>query len=552
MILHSGQILTLDPKRPLAEALAVSDRRLLAVGGNEEVLARMTPESRVIDLKGKVVLPAMKDHHIHVLNIGLAALNRERGESLFLDLCSAASEEEVARRVAERAQSLPPGTWIFGVGWNQIRFGTQVLPTHHALTAAAPNHPVMLIRIDAHCAWVNAAALRAAGISRGTSDPYGGKIQRDAQGEPTGILLERAVEPLLEKFPQPADDIVLEALRAGVRALAANGLSDVYDAGFLPFPGIVAMNLPLERYFDLLCKLDASELLPVRIHLMVPQPTSLAESALRSAQVLPPDSRIRISHIKLFADGAFGSRGAAVSRAYADDPATNGVWRMSEEELTREVQRALAAGLDVATHAIGDAAIRRVLDVYEDALRRDSKLNPRRLRIEHISHAQQIDLERAARLGVVLSIQPGFVFPWDGGLIMEDWRLGKDHQPSAYAWATLAGLNAVMAGGSDDIFSLEHAFWNFYAATTRKNPAGIPPAGWRPSEKLGRAESLRLFTDFYAQGGNVTMGRLQKDLPADFVILSGNPLSVAESEILRIKVHATVVAGRVTHSDGTL
>jgi predicted amidohydrolase YtcJ len=447
---------------------------------------------------------------------------------------------------------LPPDSWIFGVGWNQIRFGTQVLPTHHALSDAAPNHPVILIRIDAHCAWVNAAALRAAGITRSTPDPYGGKLLRDAQGEPSGILLERAAEPLLEKFPQPSEEIALDAFRAGVRALAANGLSDVYDAGFLPFPGIVAMNLPLERYFDLLRKLDAAEPLPVRIHLMIPQPTSLAESALRRMHVLPPDSRIRISHIKLFADGAFGSRGAAVSRPYADDLSATGVWRMSEDELKREVQRALAAGLDVATHAIGDAAIRRVLDVYEDALRRDSRLNPRRLRVEHISHAQQSDLERAARLGVLLSVQPGFVFPWDDGFIMEDWRLGKEHQPSAYAWATLAGLDAAMAGGSDDIFSLEHPFWNFYAAATRKNPAGIPGAGWHPAEKLSRAESLRLFTDFYAPGGNVTVGRLQKDLPADFVVLSANPLAAAESEILKIKVHATVVAGRVTHSDGTL
>ncbi len=552
MILHSGVVLTLDPKRPRAEAMAIEGQRIVAVGGNEEVLARMTPEMRVIDLKGKIVLPSLKDHHVHILNIGFALLNRQRHGELFLDLCAAKSEEEVAQRVAERAKASPPGSWIFGVGWNQIRFGTQALPSHHALSNVAPEHPVLLIRIDAHCAWVNAAAMRAAGITRDSQDPYGGQILRDAQGHPTGIFLERAAEPFLEKFPQPSDEVVLDAFRAGARALAANGVTDVYDAGFLPFPGIVAMNLPLERYFRLLQQLDATEPLAVRVYLMMPQPTALAEAALRNPRPFPPDARLRITHIKLFVDGALGSRGAALLRPYDDEPAMTGVWRMSEEELKRETQRALAAGLDVATHAIGDAAVRRILDVYEDALRKNPALHPRRLRIEHFSYAQQEDIERAARLGVLLSIQPGFVFPWDDGFIMEDWRLGKNHQPSAYSFAALAALKAQLAGGSDDIFTLEQPLWNFYAAATRKNPAGIPSGGWRPAERLSRAESLRLFTDFYAQGGAVQAGQLKRDAAADVTILSDNPFAAQEGDILKAKVHATVMAGRVTWSDGTL
>lgn len=552
MIFHGGVILTLDPARPDVEAVAVRDGRIAALGSRDEVLALRGPGTRVVDLKGRVLMPSLKDHHLHVLNIGFAVLNRERREALFLDLSSATSADEVARRVAARAATLPRGAWIFGISWNQIRFGTQALPTHHVLTQAAPEHPVCLIRVDAHCAWVNAAALRAAGITADTPDPYGGKINRTADGHPSGTLLERAAEPVLAQFEQPADPIIRDAFRAGLRTLAAQGLTDVYDAGFLPFPGIVAMNLPLERYFHLLHALDAADPLPVRVHLMVPAPSSFADVVVRNPAAFQPSPRLRVTHIKLFADGAFGSRGAAISRPYSDDPSTRGVSRMSATEIRDWSERALAAGLDVATHAIGDEAVARVLDVYEQIFQARPGLNPRRLRIEHFSWAQRREIERAARLGVLLSIQPGFVYPGDDGRIMEDSRLGPDHLPSAYAWATLERLGAALAGGSDDLALPQHPLWNFYAAATRKNPAGIPAPGWRPEEKLTRQASLRLFTDFVRQGGEVARGQLRTDYPADMVILSANPLAAPEAQLPSVRLHATILGGVVTYSDGSI
>jgi hypothetical protein len=550
-IFFNGEIATLDPERPAAEAVAVRDGKIVAVGTKSEVMVQRGPETQMVDLAGRVLLPSLKDHHVHLLNIGLAVLNRERKSELFLD-AGAPSVEEIARRVRQRAATLPMSAWIFGTGWNQIPWGTQKLPTHHALSEAAPHNPVMLIRVDAHCAWVNAAALAAAGITKETPNPHGGHIARLPDGSPSGILLERAVEPVLAVVPEPSDAVVLDAFRAGARTLAAQGITEVYDAGFLPFPGIVGMNVPLERYYELLRKLDAVEPLPLRVNLMIPAPTSLADAVVKDPAKYRPSPRLGVTHIKLFADGAMGSRGAALRHPYADDPSTRGVFRMTAEELRAETIRALKAGLDVATHAIGDAAIGRVLDVYAAVLAANPSISPPRLRIEHFSVASPEDIQRAAKLGVVLCIQPGFVYPGDDGLTMEDSRMGKDHTAGGYAWGTLAGLGAALIGSSDDFTTPAQPLWGFYAAATRKNPAGKPAEGRHPKEKLPRDRALRLFTDFCATGGEIRPGVLKMGAAADFVVLSANPLTVAEPQILGIKVHATLAAGQVKFHDGTI
>ena len=552
MILRNAQVITLDPMRPRAEAVAVRDGLITAIGDDAEVMLMRGEGTEVLDMQGRVLMPSLKDHHLHVVNIGFAALNRERNQALFLDVSSAKSEDDVARMVAERAAKQPKGTWIVGTGWNQIAFGTQKLPTHHALTKAAPEHPVFLVRVDAHSAWVNQAAMAAAGITKGSADPYGGQIMRLEDGSPSGVVLERGAEPFLAKIPEPSDADITEAFRRGVRVLAAQGLTEVYDAGFLPFPSIVGMNVRLERYYELLRKLDAAEPLPLRVNLMVPLPTSLGEAVLRDPAAFRPSPRLRVTHIKLFADGAMGSRGAAQSKPFADDPAQRGVFRMTAEELQRDVRRALDAGLDVATHAIGDAAVERVLDVYAGVLAADSSVVPRRLRIEHFSYASQKDIRRAAHHAVLLCIQPGFVWPNDEGLTMEDSRVGQENSAGAYAFASLADLGAVMTGSSDDFTLPQHPLWNFYAAATRMNPEGKPAGGWHPEERLPRQAALQLFTDFAEPGGGVTRGMLREGESADFVVLTGDPLKAAENEILKIRVVGTIRGGVVTHGSGAL
>jgi hypothetical protein len=553
LIFYDGEILTLDPARAQAEALAVAGGRILALGTKPEVMAVRGPETKLIDLQGKALMPSLKDHHIHLLNVGFALLNKERKETLFLNLSAARSPEEIADRVAQRAAQLPKGRWILGQGWNQQLWGSAELPTHHVLSRAAPDHPVYLARVDGHAGWANATALEAAGITAASPEAAGGAILRFSDGSPSGVLLERANEPVLAVIPEPADEDIVDAFRLAARALAARGITEVYDAGFLAVPGVVGLNISLKRYFELLRCLDAQEPLPLRVNLMVPAPSALADAVRERPTDFDVSPRLRVTHIKLFADGALGSRGAALSHPYADDPSTRGVHRMTQEELREEVKRSLEASLDVATHAIGDEAVSQVLTVYESVLASDAKLSPRRLRVEHFSYSSPADRERAARLGVVLVIQPGFVYPGDDGRTMEDSRLGGKRSEEAYAWRRLSSLGAVLAGSSDDFSGPPHPLWNFYAAVTRKNPAGQPAAGWHPNECLPRDASLRLFTALFPPGGAVVSGgELREDNLADLVILSRNPLTAEEEQLLQLEVHATLREGQVTFHDGSL
>jgi len=553
IIFHGGAILTLDPARPHAEAIAIGNGKILAMGSMSEVEKTRGQQTKVVDLHGNTLIPSLNDHHVHLLNIGFTLLNHERHQALFLDLTTAKSEQEIARRVAERAARVPKGTWILGTGWSQGAWGENQLPTRRLLDRAAPDNPVYLIRVDGHCGWANAAALRAAGITKTTADPPGGKILRLPDGSPSGILLERANEPVLEKVPAPTDEEITEAFRLATQALASHGITTVYDAGFLAYPGVVGLNVPLERYFNLLKTLDQQHPLPIHVNLMIPSPTSLAEEVMRNPKDRILSPRLRVTHIKLFSDGALGSRGAALSHPYADDPSTRGVLRMTEPEMRTLDLRALAAGLGVATHAIGDRAIHHVLNVYQSVLRTHPDIAPGRLRIEHFSYAQAPDFVRAAHLGILLVIQPGFVYPDAQGHEMEDARVGLENSGRVYAWATMAKAGARIAGSSDDFSYPSAPLWNYYAAVTRKNPHGQAAKGWHPEQRLSRMASLKLFTQLYPPaGGPPSSGELQTGAAANIAILSANPLTVPESEILKTTVHATILAGRVTYSDDSI
>jgi predicted amidohydrolase YtcJ len=331
------------------------------------------------------------DHHVHLFNIGLWLLNDRLHGRLFLDLSTARSADEVARLAQGRADSLGPGSWVLGAGWNQAAWGTQELPGGEILTHAVPGHPVFLARADGHAGWVNAEARSMAGL-HGAS----------------GILLERANEPVTALIPALPDSEVMLAYGLAAEALAARGVVEVYDAGALAFPGVVALNADFARALVLLQRADSVAPLAIRVNLMVPAPSRLADSLLAGPRDWILSPRIRITHLKLFADGALGSRGAALTHPYADQPGTRGVARMTTEEILRLSRRALDAGLGVATHAIGDEAVRRTLDAYEQLLRERPGSDPTRLRIEHFSYARETDLARAVRLGVVLSIQSNF------------------------------------------------------------------------------------------------------------------------------------------------
>jgi predicted amidohydrolase YtcJ len=309
------------------------------------------------------------------------------------------------------------------------------------------------------------------------------------------------------------------------------------------------MGCDFGRYLDLLRALDEVDPLPIRVNLMVPAPSPFVDeltSNPSSYEVISP--RLRVTHVKLYADGAFGSRGAALSHPFDDDPSARGVLRMSLDEILFQTRRAIEAGLDIATHAIGDEAVGQVLDAYENVLDDMPDIAPRRFRIEHFGYASEGDIERAARLGILLVTQPNFIFPDDAGVTMEQHRLGAESCRRVYPWRTLSTLGAPLAGSSDYFNEPGPTLWDFYSAATRKNPDGDPESGWQPQERLSREDSLRLVTTLFPPNGAEPIGgRLVVGEPADLTILSANPLTVDEEQILDTRVIATIRAGEFTY-----
>ena len=545
ILFRGGTVITADPDGRTADMLAIRADRIALIGdsGTLNPAAGYVP----VDLRGAVVAPAFVDHHIHLFNVGLALLNERENQRLFLDLSDAASLAEVEARVRGRAESTEPGQWILGTGWSQAAWGVERLPTHDALSRAAPNHPVFLVRVDGHAGWANRAAMRAAGIDHSTPDPPSGTIVRLSGGEPSGVLLERANELISPLVPALSDAEIEQAFGLAVAAMTARGVREVYDAGFLAYPGVVALNVDFGRYVALLERVDSTDPLPLTVNLMVPAPSALAESLTSHPDRYPVRSpRLRITHLKLFADGALGSRGAALSHPYADDRSTSGVYRMDTDGILREARRALDAGLGVATHAIGDGAVHRTLDAYEQLLTERAALDPRRLRIEHFSYAQQRDFERAVRMGIVLSIQSSFNSSPDERPSFGERRVGAENASRVYAWDRLERMGALLAEGSDYFTAAGPPLLGVHAAWTRANAVGMRDGG-----PAGRLVAFRQHTALYrADGGPPTGGWLATTRPADLVILSADPLSVAEPDVLSIAVLATIHAGRVVYDGG--
>ena len=548
-IFHAGEIVTLDPSTISPQALAIGGGRILAIGDLSTLEGLCTTETRRIDLAGGTLIPSLKDHHLHLVNVGMSLHNANLRERLFLDLRGASSAQEIASRVSERAAQTAAGEWIVGKGWSQHDWGTSALPTHHLLTEAAPENPVFLGRVDAHCAWVNQLALEVAGITPSSPEVYGGAILRTGDGEPTGVVLERAAEPLLEMIPPCGDEDITMAFRLAAERLAENGVTEIYDAGFLLAAAVVSMGCDFGRYLDLLRSLDEADPLPVRVNLMVPAPSPFVdELTTNPAAYAAISPRLRVTHVKLYADGAFGSRGAALSHAFDDDPSARGVLRMSLDEVVFQTRRAIEAGFDIATHAIGDEAVEQVLDAYEQVLGDVPDAKPRRFRIEHFGYASEADIKRAAGLEILLVTQPNFIVPDDAGVTMEQHRLGAESCKRVYPWRTLSTLGASLAGSSDYFNEPGPTLWDFYSAATRKNPAGYPEAGWQPQERLSREDSLRLVTTLFPPNGAEPLGgRLVAGELADLTILSANPLTVDEDQILDIQVLATLRDGDFTY-----
>jgi len=480
-----------------------------------------------IDGKGSTLLPGLIDAHGHISSLGASLRS--------VDLTGAASETEAAQRVQQFSGDDPAAdqSWIQGRGWNQVLWPERQFPDRRSLDAVAPNRPVALSRVDGHAMWVNSKALALAGIGASTPDPEGGQIIRDRSGEPSGVLVDNAMDLVFEAIGVASLEAVEADIVRGLEAAAATGLTSVHDAG------VSAQEIQAYR------NLQAAGRLPIRVYpmLSVLDPDNdplLAEGPFRSE-----DGMLHVRSVKISADGALGSRGAALHRDYSDMPDHTGLLLLSDEELSQHIGRSAQAGFQVNVHAIGDLANTRVLEKFAD-INQSPKIRAQRHRVEHAQILRPQDINQFAKLDVIASIQPTHA---TSDKNMAEDRLGASRLEGAYAWNTLLRSQARLAGGSDFPVEPANPLYGLHAAVTRTDREGEPLGGWRPEEKLSRAEALSLFTEWAAYAGHEEefLGRLAPGFAADFVLVKDDFFAQSEQAIWQNEVLATVVAGKVVY-----
>jgi predicted amidohydrolase YtcJ len=527
LILHNAVVVPVDPPGARATAVAVRGNRIALVGADAEALALAGPRTRVVDLKGRAVIPGLTDAHGHVSSLGFALLR--------VDAVGTRSAAEVAALVRHAATKVPAGGWILGRGWDQNDWEAQGFPDRRALDEAAPDHRVALERIDGHALWVSTAALSAAGITRKTPDPPGGRILRDADGHPTGILVDRAADLVEARIPAPDRESVKQAILRALDRCLDSGLTSVHDAGIPP------------EEVGIYKELAASGSLPIRVYAMIGGTARTLDDYFAEPHLVGLGGGFfTLRAIKLGVDGALGSRGAALLEDYADEPGWRGLVTRGGDEIQALASQAAAKGYQVCVHAIGDRGNRIALDALERALRA-APPGDHRFRIEHAQVLHPEDIPRFKLLGILPSMQPVHCtsdMPWAPD------RLGPKRIRGAYAWRRLLAAGALIASGSDFPVESENPFHGLYAAVTRQDGAGNPPGGWEPSERMTAEEALRSFTlgAAYAAFEEAERGSIAASKKADLVVLPASPLAIGPAELRSMRPLAVIVDGRVARA----
>ena len=525
----------MNPQQPSAEAVAIKDGRILWIGSNADAKRLFTGALETTDLGNATVLPGIIDAHGHLMSLGETFLK--------LDLKGVSTPQEVARRVKEKANTLRTGEWILGWGWDEGKWAANY-PTHELLTQAAPTNPVFLTGLHSFAAWVNQRAMLIAGINKNTSDPGNGKIIRDPKtGEPTGVLLNRA-QDLVASHVSPLDlDGVRIALELAARECLRNGLTSVHEARVTP--------IMLQAFREMVKK----GRLPLRIYAMLDGSNSgLTDEWLKRGPEIDPQHMFTVRSIKVFADGALGSRGAALSDPYSDAPETRGNITTSETEIYNLTRRSLERGFQVATHAIGDAANHQVLNAYQKALKEASEarsgrsgVRDARLRIEHAQVLASVDVPRFAELGVIASMQPTHC---TSDMSWAEKRVGPERIKGAYAWRSVLKTGAHVPISSDFPGETLNPFYGIYAAVTRQDAQGKPDGGWYPEQRMTIQEALRGYTieAAYAEFEEKDKGSIETGKLADLVVISKNPTAIPPKELLQINVLMTFINGKLVYT----
>lgn len=512
LVVTNARIYTVNPKQPAASAIAVRQGRIIAVG--DSVSRYVGTSTTLIDAKGATIVPGLIDSHGHVRGLGDML-----GE---LDLRGVTSEREIVAKVREAAAHAKAGEWIQGRAWDQNLWAGKQFPNSRDISSAAPDNPVSLERVDGHALWVNRKALDTADINLRTADPPGGKILRDARGAPTGVLLDQAMQLINRKIPPATPQQIEQSLLRATEQCARVGLTTVHDAG--------VQYADIAGYRSLIRKGQ----LPIHIYAMILYPNKLPDK-------LEIGDYLTIRSIKLVADGALGSRGAAMIEPYSDDPGNRGLLILDRATIRAAAEKAIARGFQVATHAIGDRANRTVLDAYADVLKGP---NDKRFRVEHAQVVAPTDFARFKQLSLVASMQATHA---TSDMSWAPNRVGPKRIEGAYAWQTFLHLGVHVPNGSDFPVEDPNPLWGFYAAITRQKQDGTPPGGWFPKQKMSREEALRSWTieGAYAAFEEGRKGSLEPGKMADFVMLSNDVMTVAAPEILKTRVMMTVVGGKI-------
>lgn len=511
-----------DPAAPRAEALAVRDGSIVAVGDAGAVASLIGDETEVLEHDGGMLVPGFIDSHVHMQwgGTGLAGVQ----------LRDATSREALASRLADFAAGLEPGEWIVSGLWDHYNWGGE-LPRRDWIDAATPDNPVFVIRLDGHMALANSVALELAGVDASTADVDGGEIIRDADGAPTGILKDKAMVLVQNAIPPPSDAQMDRIVQAATRHLARQGITTAHDMG--DWKSVAAFRRAHERGD-----------LETRIYAMVPLPEQEA-LAERIAADGNGDAWVRIGGVKEFMDGSLGSHTAAFLEPYADAPDDHGLWMNEPGQMAEWIAAADGRGLHVLIHAIGDRANRTLLDIFEDAADRNGPRD-RRFRIEHAQHIHPDDVDRFAALNVIASMQPYHAI--DDGR-WADRVIGEERSRTTYAFESLLHSGAVLAFGSDWPIAPASPLEGIYAAVTRRTLDGANPDGWVPNQRIGVEQALAAYTagGAYAAHQEGEKGTLAVGKLADFVLLDRDITAVPPAEIREAKVLATVVAGRTVY-----
>jgi len=514
VVVIAMRIRTGDPKLPVVQAMALRDGRIIKLGSRAEVLAVAGEGAIVDEFPSGVVVPGLVDAHGHLMGLGEALAQ--------VALWEATDENDAVRRLKAAGPDARQGDWVMGRGWDQNKWPGGQFPSRWALDAELERTPVFASRVDGHAAWVSGEALKRARITKDTKDPPGGRIVRDKTGEPTGVLIDNAMELVRSKIPPPTDEQLKGRLKAAIETCARVGLTGVHDAG---------MSMAV---FEQLQRWDLAGALPIRVYAMANGQGDDRDLFLGRGPF--KGRHLTMRAVKLLADGALGSRGAALFQPYSDEPSQSGLMLLKRELLQQRAEAFASAGFQVAVHAIGDKANAEVLDLLQTLPKGG------RHRVEHAQVLREEDVGRFAKSGIIASFQPTHATSDMG---WAEARLGAARAKYAYAWRSVLDTKANVAFGSDFPVERPEPLLGLFAARTRTDTAGNPAGGWHPEQKVTAEEALAGFTTgaAYAEHAEDRRGMLREGFDADFVALSVDPVEDAPEALLNAKVLVTVVDG---------